>query len=81
MDLCVVERNSRTYLRWTVPLNNTQMGLGALGELQMRSRESNNRSHTTVASCPLYHPPNEAPGLAALDDDTVYWFKRTTLSI
>jgi len=30
----------------TVPLNNAQTGLGALGELQMRSRGANGRSHT-----------------------------------
>jgi len=32
------------------PLNNEQMGLGALGELQMRSRRANNRSHTSFLS-------------------------------
>jgi len=41
----------------TVPLNNAQMGLGALGEMQMRSRGANGRLHTIV-SCSLYHPPN-----------------------
>jgi len=68
------------YWRWTVPLNNAQMGLGAFGELQMRSRGANGRSHP-IASCHLYHPPNGTLGLAALDDDTVDWLKRTTLNI
>jgi len=35
------------YWRWTVPLNNAQIGLGAFGELQMRSREANGESHTS----------------------------------
>jgi len=43
------------------------MGLGALSELQMQSRGANGRSQ--LASYPLYHPPSEAPGLAALDND------------
>jgi len=34
-----------------------------------------------LASCPLYHPPNGTLGLAALDDDTVNWLKRTALKI
>jgi len=34
-----------------------------------------------LASCPLYHPPNGTLGMAALDDDTVDWLKRTTLNI
>jgi len=34
----------------TVPLNNAQMGLGAMGELQMRSRRANSRSHTSFLS-------------------------------
>jgi len=25
-----------------------------------------------LASCPLYHPPNGATGLAVLDDDTLW---------
>jgi len=45
------------------------MGLGAIGELQMRSRGPNGRSHTNFMS--LYHPPKGTLGLAALDDDTV----------
>jgi len=32
---------------FTVPLNNAHMGLGALGELQLRSRGTNSRSHTS----------------------------------
>jgi len=54
------------------------MGLGALGELQMQSR-GDGRLHASFLS--LHHPPNAAPGLAVLDDDTVDWLKRTTLSI
>jgi len=34
-----------------------------------------------LASCSLYHPPNGTLGLAALDDDTVDWLKRTALNI
>jgi len=45
------------------------MELGALGELQMRNRGANGRSHT-ITSCLLYHTPNGTLGLAALDDDT-----------
>jgi len=30
-----------------------------------------------LASCPVYHLPNGTFGLAALDDDTVDWLKRT----
>jgi len=33
-----------------------------------------------LASCPLYHPPYGTLGLAALDDDTVDWLKRTALT-
>jgi len=39
-----------TYWRWTIPLSNAQMGLGALGKLQMRSRGANGRSHTSFLS-------------------------------
>jgi len=39
-----------TYWCWTVPLNNAQMWLGALGELQMQSRGANGRSHTNFMS-------------------------------
>jgi len=66
------------YWCWTVPLSNAQMGLGALGELRCGA---NGQSRTVLASCPLYHPPNGTLGLAALDDDTVDWLKRTTLNI
>jgi len=34
-----------------------------------------------LASCSLFQLPNGALGLAALDDDTVDWLKRTKLSI
>jgi len=37
---------SRSYWRWTVPLNNAQMGLVALGDLQ--SRGANGRPHTSL---------------------------------
>jgi len=50
-------------------LNNVQMGLGDLGELQMRSRGTNGRPHTSLLS-PV--PPSKwVLGLAALDDDPV----------
>jgi len=55
------------------------MGLGALGELQMRSRRANGRSHTSFL--PPVHPPNGTLGLAALDDDTVDWLQATELCI
>jgi len=35
-----------TYWRWTVPFNKAQTVLGALGKLQIRSREVNSRPHT-----------------------------------
>jgi len=38
------------YWRWTVPLNNAQMELGALGKLQLRSRGANGRPHTRFLS-------------------------------
>jgi len=34
-----------------------------------------------IASCLLYHLPNETLGLAALDDDALVWLQRTALSI
>jgi len=34
-----------------------------------------------LASCPLYHLSNGTLRLAALDDDTVDWLKRTALNI
>jgi len=34
-----------------------------------------------LACCLLYHPPNRALGLAALDNNTVDWLKRTALKI
>jgi len=33
-----------------------------------------------LAFCPMYHPPNETLGLAALDDDTVDWLQTTELA-
>jgi len=45
-----------TYWRWTVPLNNAQMGLGALGELQLRSRGANGWPHTRFLS---FVPPSK----------------------
>jgi len=39
-----------TYSRWTVPFNNAKMGLGALGELYMRSRGPNGRLHSSFLS-------------------------------
>jgi len=38
------------YWRWNFSLNNAQMGLGALDELQLRSRGANGRSHTSFLS-------------------------------
>jgi len=55
------------------------MGLGAHGKLQMRNSGAN--TDYTLASCPLYHPPNGTLDLAALDDDTVDWFQTTKFSI
>jgi len=55
------------------------LGLGALGELQMRSRGANGRSQ--LAFCPLYHPPNGTLDMVALENDTVDWLKRTALNI
>jgi len=55
------------------------MGLGAFGELQMRSRGAT--ADHILAFCSLYHLPNGILGLAALDDNTVDWLKRTTLNI
>jgi len=40
-----------------------------------------NAQITNINSCPLYHPPNGTLGLAALDNDTVDWLKRTVLNI
>jgi len=34
-----------------------------------------------LASCLLYHRTNGTLGLAALDDNTVDWLKRTALNI
>jgi len=34
-----------------------------------------------IISCTLYHPPNGALGLTALDDDTVDWLQTTELCI
>jgi len=65
---------------WTVLLNNAQMGLGALGKLQLRSRGGNDLSHI-LAFCSTYHPPKRALGLVTLDDDTVDWLQKTALSI
>jgi len=45
-----------TFWRWTVPLNNAQMGIGAFGELQLLSREANGRLYTSFLS-PL--PPSK----------------------
>jgi len=50
-----IRLNLPLYWRWTVPLNNAQMELGALGVLQMRSRGANGRSHTHTSFLPLYH--------------------------
>jgi len=47
----------------------------------MQSRRVNGRSHILASYGPLYHPPNRILGLAALDDGTVDWLKRTTLNI
>jgi len=58
-------------------LNNAQMGLGAVGQLQLRSRVANGRSHTSFLS----HPRNGTLGIAVLDDDNVDWLKTTELSI
>jgi len=55
----------------------TQKELSALGELHMRSRGAT--ADHILAFCPLYHPPNETLGLAALDDDTVVWLQTTKL--
>jgi len=38
------------YCRWTILLNNAPTVLDALGELQLRSREANGRSHTNFLS-------------------------------
>jgi len=63
------------------------MGLGALGELQMRSRGANGRSHTSLLSLYFYvsrfyvSPLSGTLVLAALDDDTVDWLKRTATKI
>jgi len=54
------------------------MGLGALADLQLRSRGENIRSHTNFLS-PT--PQSKGtPGLTALDDDTADWLQRTALS-
>jgi len=55
------------------------MGLGTLANCRCRAEKK-------MADIPpfkwnLYHPPKRAPGLAALDDDTVDWLKKSTLSI
>jgi len=55
------------------------MGLDALGELEMRSRGAT--ADHKLASCLMYHPPNGTLGLAAVDDDTVDWLKKTAFSI
>jgi len=55
------------------------MGLGALGELQMRSRGANGQSHTSFQS-PV-SPFKGTLDLAALDDDTVDWLQTTELCI
>jgi len=39
-----------TCWRWTVLLGSAQLGLGALGELQLRSRRANGRPHTSFLS-------------------------------
>jgi len=63
----------------TVPLNNAQMGLGALRKLQLRSRGANGRSHTSFLS-PV-PPSNGTLGLAALNDDIADWLQTTAFSI
>jgi len=55
------------------------MGLGALGELQIRSRGAT--ANHILASCLLHHLPNWKLVLASLDDDTVNWLKTTALNI
>jgi len=55
------------------------MGFDALSELQLRNREVNGRPHTNFLF--PHHPPNGTLGLAALENDTVDWFKTTGLSI
>jgi len=45
------------YWRWTFPLNS----VGALGELQLRSRGTMADDYILV-SCPLYHPPKRTLG-------------------
>jgi len=42
--------------------------------------EEQSADHILV-SCPLHHPPDGAPSLVPLDNDTVDWLKKTTLSI
>jgi len=68
-----------TYWRWTVLLNNAQIGLGALGELQMGAEEQT--ADHILTFCPLLHPPNGKPGLAALDDNIVNWLQTTAFCI
>jgi len=43
-----------TYWRWTVPLNNAQMGLGALNEYSRCGAEEQTADHI-LDFCPLYH--------------------------
>jgi len=55
------------------------MGLGVLGEMQLRSKGAKGQLHTSFL--PLYHLPKLTLGLAAFDDDTVDSLQTTELSI
>jgi len=69
-------------LCWIVPLNNAQMGLGAVGELQLWSRGAKGRPHTSfLYPIPSWHLPKGILGLAALNGDTVNWLQATAHGI
>jgi len=60
------------YLRTGVGLfRSTMHKWGLVPSANYRCGAEEQTADHILASCPLYHPPNGALGLAALDDDTV----------
>jgi len=79
------------YLPFWVSLNRLRTGVGLfrstmqkwglVSSANCRCGAEEQTANHILASYPLYHPPNGTLGLAALDDDTVDWLKRSTLNI
>jgi len=67
------------YWCWTVLSTMPKWGLVPSANCRCGAKEQT--TNHILASCPLYHPPNETLGLATLGDDTVDWLKRTAMNI